>query len=193
MGRFVAAIEHIKSQVACHVHGVHHSGKDPDRGARGSSALLGAVDTMIRVTREEDQVSVAVEKQKDDDEAKPIELQIERVDLSHGLTLEHSLVLVPSGGPAKAPRASSSAPEESVDGLLQNAAGIVRPGGRMVVARLAEALGWTRGRSYERINDAIPLAPEAVDVVWHGTRVRLWRTRTGTASKSPVEVVCVEI
>jgi hypothetical protein len=192
MGRFVAAIEQIKSQVACHVHGVHHSGKDPDRGARGSSALLGAVDTMIRVTREEDQVTVEVEKQKDDDEAKPIDLQIERVDLSHGLIVEQSLVLVPGTPPAVAPpRPTLSG--DALDKLRLEVAGIVRPGGRMIMARLAEALGWTRGRSYDRLNDAVPLAPDGVDVDWHGTKVRLWRTRTGTAAKSPVEVVCAEL
>jgi hypothetical protein len=201
MGRFVAAIEHIKSQVACHVHGVHHSGKDPDRGARGSSALLGAVDTMIRVTREEDQVTVEVEKQKDDDEAKPIALQIERVDLSHALTIEHSLVLVQqaevkTSAPARPPVAST--PEPTVASvtdmaLLLEVAGMVRPGGRMFLARLVAALGTPRGRTYARINDTIPLAPAAADVIWNDTPVRLWRTRTGLAANSPVEVVCAEI
>jgi hypothetical protein len=189
MGRFVAAIEHIKSQIACHVHGVHHSGKDPDRGARGSSALLGAVDTMIRVTREEDQVTVEVEKQKDDDEAKPIDLQIERVDLSHGLTIEHSLVLVPQPESAVA---SPSWKEDYID-LLLEVAGIVQPGGRMILARLVEALGTSRGRTYDRLNKAIPLAPGGVDVVLNDVPVRLWRTRTGLASNSPVEVTCVEL
>lgn len=33
---------------------VHHSGKDRDRGMRGSNALLGAVDAAIEVTKAED-------------------------------------------------------------------------------------------------------------------------------------------
>jgi hypothetical protein len=189
MGRFVAAIEQIKVQVACHVHGVHHSGKDPDRGARGSSALLGAVDTMIRVTRDEDRVAVEVEKQKDDDEAKPINLQIERIDLSQGLTVEHSLVLVPQ---LESAVASPSWKEDYID-LLLEVAGIVQPGGRMILARLVEALGTTRGRTYDRLNKAIPLAPGGVDVVLNDVPVRLWRTRTGLAPNSPVEVTCVEL
>lgn len=198
MGRFVAAIEHIKSQVACHVHGVHHSGKDPDRGARGSSALLGAVDTMVRVTREEDQVTVEVEKQKDDDEAKPIALQIERIDLSHGLTIEHSLVLVARDDaslptPVVKPHPVSKDPSQSQEALLHEVAGMVRPGGRMFLARLVEAFGGPRGRTYDRISSAIPLAPNGVELDWHGTPVRLWRTRTGLAANSPVEVVCAEV
>jgi hypothetical protein len=198
MGRFVAAIEHIKSQVACHVHGVHHSGKDPDRGARGSSALLGAVDTMIRVIREEDQVTVTVEKQKDDDEAKPIHLQVERIDLSHGLTVEKSLVLVPRDAASPAPAATRppptpSDPSQGQENLLLEVAGMVRPGGRMFLARLVEAFGGPRGRTYERITTAIPLAPNGIDIEWHGTPVRLWRTRTGLAANSPMEVVCAEL
>ena len=198
MGRFVAAIEHIKAHVACHVHGVHHSGKDPDRGARGSSALLGAVDTMIRVTREEDQITVAVEKQKDDDEAKPFHLQIERVDLSHGLTVEKSLLLVPrdnasSPSPAIKPPPGPKEPSQSQEGLLLEVAGMVRPGGRMFLARLVEALGGPRGRTYNRVSSAIPLAPDGVELDWHGTPVCLWRTRTGLAANSPMEVVCAEV
>jgi hypothetical protein len=77
--------------------------------------------------------------------------------------------------------------------LLLEVAGMVRPGGRMFLARLVAALGTRRGRTYARINDTIPLAPAAADVIWNDTPVRLWRTRTGLAANSPVEVVCAEI
>ena len=43
------------------------------------------------------------------------------------------------------------------------------------------------------IKVAIPVAPNGVDVTWQGTPVRLCRARSGTGSKSPVEVVCEEI
>ena len=189
MGRLVAAVEHIKAAVTCHVHGVHHSGKDPDRGARGSSALLGAVDTMVRVTRDGDSLTVTVEKQKDDEEAEPIALQIERVDLSHDLVVENSLVLVPQH---ESLVTSPSWNEDHID-LLLEVAGIVQPGGRMILARLVEALGSARGRTYERLNQAIPLAPGGVNVVLNDVPVRLWRTRNGLAPNSPVEVSCVEL
>ena len=189
MGRLVAAVERIKADVACHVHGVHHSGKDADRGARGSSALLGAVDTMVKITREGERITLEVEKQKDDEEAKPITLHVEKVDLSHGLTVEQSLVLVAQPDPVVVPRSWN---EEHID-LLLEVAGIVQPGGRMILARLVEALGSARGRTYERLNQAIPLAPGGVDVVLNDVPVRLWRTRTGLAPNSPVEVSCVEL
>ena len=38
-------------ELGCFVLAVHHSGKDADRGARGSNALLGNVDVMIEVDR----------------------------------------------------------------------------------------------------------------------------------------------
>ena len=194
MGRLVAAVERIKADVACHVHGVHHSGKDADRGARGSSALLGAVDTMVKITREGGRITLEVEKQKDDEEAEAITLHVEKVDLSHGLTVEQSLVLVGDAQPKAAPeKKAEPAPATDNDQLLQDIVGIVGPDGRMVVHQLTKALGWSAGRSYERLNNAIPVAPNGVDVTWQGTSVRLWRARSGTGSKSPVEVVCEEI
>jgi hypothetical protein len=44
---------------------VHHSGKDTDRGSRGSTSFPGAVDSMLRVTRDEERLTLKVEKQKD--------------------------------------------------------------------------------------------------------------------------------
>ena len=45
MGRFITHVDAIKAYFNCSVMVVHHSGKDGDKGARGSSALKGAVDT----------------------------------------------------------------------------------------------------------------------------------------------------
>lgn len=42
------------SLTGAHVLIVHHSGKDRDRGMRGSNALLGAVDAAIEVTKDAD-------------------------------------------------------------------------------------------------------------------------------------------
>ena len=69
MGLFVDACEAVKRYCGCAVVAIHHSGKDAARGMRGSTALLGAVDTSIRVSKLEDTVTMAIEKQKD---AEPI-------------------------------------------------------------------------------------------------------------------------
>ena len=64
-GLWVAAADSIKSHCKCAFVGVHHSGKNVANGMRGSSALLGAVDTSLVVTKDEEYVTMRVEKQKD--------------------------------------------------------------------------------------------------------------------------------
>lgn len=65
MGLFVDACEIVKRHCECAVVAIHHSGKDAARGMRGSTALLGAVDTSIKVSKLEETVTLATEKQKD--------------------------------------------------------------------------------------------------------------------------------
>lgn len=48
----VRSAERIQKLTGAHVLIVHHSGKDRDRGMRGSNALLGAVDAAIEVTKD---------------------------------------------------------------------------------------------------------------------------------------------
>jgi len=69
MGLFVDACEAVKRHCGCALVAIHHSGKDAARGMRGSTALLGAVDTSVRISKLEDTVTMAMEKQKD---AEPI-------------------------------------------------------------------------------------------------------------------------
>lgn len=52
MGAFVAGCDRIKQQTKATVLVVHHSGKNEEAGARGSSALKGALDIELLVKRE---------------------------------------------------------------------------------------------------------------------------------------------
>jgi hypothetical protein len=45
---------------------VHHSGKDPTKGARGWSGLKGALDVEIEITRQDDLRMARLSKMKDD-------------------------------------------------------------------------------------------------------------------------------
>jgi len=54
---------------------VHHTGKDVERGARGSNSFHGGLDTMLKITREEMRVTLNVEKQKDDEDGFDIPLK----------------------------------------------------------------------------------------------------------------------
>lgn len=58
MGAFVTACDRLREATGACVLVVHHTGKDVAKGARGSSALTGAVDCLIAVERTPDQVTV---------------------------------------------------------------------------------------------------------------------------------------
>ena len=82
---------------------VHHSGKDPERGMRGSTGLPAAADTSIRVTRNGNTATVLLEKQKDAPDGQEIYLQASVVTLPSPATASipkprTSLVLVPGQG-----------------------------------------------------------------------------------------------
>ena len=81
MGMFIRSCDLLKEWFDCTVLAVHHSGKDSDKGLRGSSSLLGAVDTSIAIKRTEGTQSVVVKvaKQKDVQEAEPIALEAREV------------------------------------------------------------------------------------------------------------------
>lgn len=50
----VQRAEKIQRETGAHVLIVHHSGKDRDRGMRGSNALLGAADAVVEISRHEE-------------------------------------------------------------------------------------------------------------------------------------------
>jgi RecA-family ATPase len=81
MGLFVSACDAIRVACGVAVIGVHHSGKDDERGMRGSSALEGAGDAVIHLKRLEGKiVEIGSDKMKDGEEFKPIILSLERVE-----------------------------------------------------------------------------------------------------------------
>ena len=94
MGAFVAACDEIKRHAGGALIGVHHSGKDKDKGMRGSTVLLGACDASIRISKSERTVTLKTEKQKDAEEAAPIYMEMKKVAWATGLEEEQS-TLVP--------------------------------------------------------------------------------------------------
>ena len=76
MGLFVAACDEIKALTGGALLAVHHAGKDANRGARGSTALLGAVDTSLMVSKSEDIVVLRTEKMKDAEPMDDINLRM---------------------------------------------------------------------------------------------------------------------
>lgn len=54
MGRYIASMKRLRDATGATVVVVHHSGKDLSKGMRGSTALLGAMDTTVEVERATD-------------------------------------------------------------------------------------------------------------------------------------------
>ena len=83
MGYFVRSCDILREWYDCTVLAVHHSGKSgvDGQGLRGSSALLGAVDTSIAVKRrnETQAIELIVQKQKDVSEALPMWLEAKQI------------------------------------------------------------------------------------------------------------------
>lgn len=104
-GLAVAAADALKHAFECAVVFVHHSGKNSDRGARGSSAILGAVDASIAVVKDENIVTMRIEKQKDAEMIDDIVLMMEPVSSVSG----GSVVLKRTDAPVK------SAPKRDIN------------------------------------------------------------------------------
>lgn len=68
MGQFIQNIDAIRAATGAHGMLIHHSGKDSSRGMRGHSALLGAADVVIEVSKDPDskERTAKVVKAKDD-------------------------------------------------------------------------------------------------------------------------------
>jgi hypothetical protein len=75
---WIGSFEHVLQATESTGLVLHHSGKDVDRGMRGSSALLGAASTVIRADREGEEVTLICEKQRDHDEFPPLGFRLRR-------------------------------------------------------------------------------------------------------------------
>lgn len=124
MTRFVDACDSIKRHCGGALIGIHHSGKDKERGMRGSSVLLGAVDASIRLTKKDHLVTIAFEKQKDAEEAAPFYVELEKVrwfpDRDHTTPEDEVSTLVP----VRAERPKEGADSISMD-QIRNAFGMM--------------------------------------------------------------------
>jgi putative DNA primase/helicase len=99
MNAFVAACDRLRDVTGACVLVIHHSGKDAERGARGSTALPGAVDTNIYVKRSGDNVTLVNSaphgKQKDAAEFADVCLRAQNVKFSYQGEVATTLVMMP--------------------------------------------------------------------------------------------------
>ncbi|MCW6510622.1 AAA family ATPase [Lichenifustis flavocetrariae] len=81
MGHFIATVEEIGRQLDAVIVPVHHAGKDPAAGMRGSSALNGAADGVWRVERDGPRKTITIEKSKDDQDGEVLPFGLVRREL----------------------------------------------------------------------------------------------------------------
>ncbi|WP_119460647.1 AAA family ATPase [Rhodospirillaceae bacterium SYSU D60014] len=81
MTAFIRNCDRIRETLGVHVCIVHHTGKEPGKGPRGHSSLLGAADTVVEVARTEAGRSATVVKQKDGHEGDAFAFDLDVVQL----------------------------------------------------------------------------------------------------------------
>ena len=89
MGLFIAACDAIKKHTGGALLGIHHAGKDSARGMRGSSALLGGSDSVLKLSQEYGLLTCEIEKQKDAEQIEPLRFRM----IQRALIGETSIVL----------------------------------------------------------------------------------------------------
>ena len=90
VGIAVETLDLVRRRSGAHVSAVHHSGKDSKAGARGSSALEAAADTVLEVFADDGLVTLTTTKQKNRPEGAPLRFRAV-------VTLD-SVVLTSTGG-----------------------------------------------------------------------------------------------
>lgn len=85
VGRFVANLDALRRRWNATVLVVHHTGKDADKGARGSSALKAAVDAEYEVSRQDADklVRLVARKMKDAEEPTPLAFHLVTVPVEN--------------------------------------------------------------------------------------------------------------
>lgn len=65
MTKFIQNLDKIRNTLHCTILIIHHAGKSASAGARGSSALLAAMDTSIEIAKQDMVMTMTCDKQKD--------------------------------------------------------------------------------------------------------------------------------
>jgi putative DNA primase/helicase len=109
MGKYVSNLDDLRTELACTVLTVHHSGHIEQQRARGSSALKAAVDHEFRLTlTQTEQRILECTKSKDSEPTPPLALKLNVITLVDwaldGDEAPTSCVLVPDAATAGGPR-----------------------------------------------------------------------------------------
>jgi hypothetical protein len=97
MNAYVTAADKLREKTGANVMIVHHSGVHEDKRERGSNVLRGAADTVIKVSRKDDNLDIINQgpegKQKDAEEFKTIKLRTQKIAFEQGGAEQTTLIL----------------------------------------------------------------------------------------------------
>lgn len=185
VGLVIARCDAVKDELSCTVMPVHHTGKDVERGMRGTNAIAGAVDASFLVqTAGKGKVRVINDNQKDGEPHRPMIFHMERMQV--GFPVRVSLVprLDREGHtePGRPPDPDKPSPQEMLTRvvLTMNAAGL----DSMRFANIAAAMNLTnkaRGEVAAMIPLGMAYAVEAAGFL-------IWKTPEGTAKNAPLTI-----
>ena len=182
VGSVIAQCDEIKEELNCTVAPIHHSGKDVERGMRGSSAIHGAVDATYAIKAAgPHHVRLINEDQKDGEPAPPMLFKMEKIATPFG---RDSLVPIyeshKTGQPGRPVDPNAPPPEEWLARVMI----AMDDNPQLPLPRVAEALGLSRGRQTTDLADLIPLGRENA-VVLPAAKKMLWRRIKGEHRTAP--------
>lgn len=185
VGLVIAQCDLVKEELGCTVAPIHHTGKDAERGMRGSNAIHGAVDATFRVKAAgKGRVTLINEDQKDGEPAPPMTFNMEEV--STGLRSSLVPILEDQRGPGR-PKGEDADSTELLTRVVIAMSGVREA----PLRRLAEAvMGSAQGRASSTLSALIPAGEPNAVTLWLGeTRVRLWKRIAGEHKTAPIYVV----
>ena len=182
VGSVIAQCDEIKEELGCTVAPIHHSGKDVERGMRGSSAIHGAVDATYAIKAAgPHHVRLINEDQKDGEPAAPMLFKMEQIDPGFGRS---SLVPIyephKTGQPGRPVDPNAPPPEEWLARVMI----AMDDHSELPLGRVAEALGLSRGRQTVELAELIPIGREHA-VVLPAAKKMLWRRIKGEHKTAP--------
>lgn len=169
MGLLVRGVDRLRAELGSAVLLIHHSGREPGR-ERGSSAIRGAVDTLLLLTEGAYGLQLKCEMQKEADSCEPVFLCLKEVDLPDG---QSSMVVSPSHATQK-PSAVSAAGAAVLKKLFE------APDVPLSSAALREACGLTPRTAYRHFKKL--WKDGLIEKVGEGNQVAYKLTEQGVAA-----------
>lgn len=184
MGAFISAARRIEDAAGGVVLGIHHSGKDSSRGARGHSSLRAACDAELEVIRDESGLrTLRVAKLRDSEDGAQFTFRLQAVPLGGDRS---SCVVVQSGEkPTQQRRDRKMGADERI--ALDTLTEEIRASGAILPAT-SEIPGGKRGvtveawrtRFYARLGEARTVEQAARRQAWHrGSKALISRKVVG--------------